>query len=75
MDEIAKAQEAAGDKPIDEKKALNWFTERKLRGAEALVESLESGETDLGVNAETQALVIGDFCIIFREKIRIFNVF
>lgn len=62
--EIAKAQEAAGDKPIDEKKSLNWFTERKLRGTEALVEALESGEAELGIEAETQALAIGDYAIV-----------
>jgi len=64
VEEIAKAKEAAGDEPIDEKKALNWVTERKLRGAEALVEALESGDADLGVAAETQALAIGDCAIV-----------
>ena len=64
VEEIAKAKEAAGGNPIDEKKALDWFTERKLRGAEALVEALESGETELGVAAETQALAIGDCAIV-----------
>ena len=62
--EIEKAQEAAGDEPIDEKKALSWTTERALRGAEALVEALESGDVDPGVAAETQALVMGDCAIV-----------
>lgn len=62
--EIEKAQKAAGDEPIDEKKALDWFTERTLRGAEALVEALESGDIDLGIEAETQALAVGDYAIV-----------
>ena len=64
VEEIKKAQEAAGDEPIDEKKALNWSTERTLRGAEDLVEALESGEVDMGIAAETQALAIGDCAIV-----------
>jgi len=61
--EIAQARQKAGDNPIDEKKALSWFTERSLRGAEALVEALESGDAELAIPAETQALAIGD-CVI-----------
>ena len=62
--ELTAARKAAGDKPVDEKKVLNWFTERALRGAEALVETLESGKTELGIPAETQALAIGDYAIV-----------
>jgi len=62
--EIAKAQESGGDKPVDEKKVLNWLTERTLRGTEALVKMLESGKADWGIPAETQALAIGDCAIV-----------
>jgi len=62
--EIAQAQKAAGDKPVDEKKALNWFTKRSLEGAQELVEEMESGEAEFAIPAETQALAIGDCAIV-----------
>ncbi len=62
--ELEKARQAAGDKPVDEDNALNWFTRRTLRGAKALVEALEKGEADFGIPAETQALAIGDCAIV-----------
>jgi neutral ceramidase len=49
---------------VDEEKVLNWFTARKLRGAKALVEELESGEANFTIPAETQALAIGDCAIV-----------
>jgi len=63
-EEIAKAKEKAGDNPIDEGKALNWFTARMLRGTEALVKALESGQAELAIPGETQALAIGDCAIV-----------
>ncbi len=63
-EELAKARQAAGGKPVDEKKALNWFTERTLRGVEELVEALERGDTDFTIPVEAQALAIGDCAIV-----------
>lgn len=62
--ELAEARHAAGDKPVDEKKALSWSTERTLRHAEALVEALQSGEAEFEIPVETQALAIGDCAIV-----------
>jgi hypothetical protein len=62
--EISKAKEAANGQPVDEEKALNWFTERSLRGAKALVEALEKDEAEFSIPAETQALAIGDYAIV-----------
>lgn len=63
-EEIAKARQAASGKPVDERKALNWFTARALKGAEELVKALEQGKTDLSIPVETQALAIGDCAIV-----------
>jgi len=63
-EELAKARQAAGGKPVDEKKALNWFTARTLRGTEELVEALERGDTDFTIPVEAQALAIGDCAIV-----------
>ncbi len=62
--EIARARQNAGEKPIDEKKVLNWFTARTLRGTKALVEALENGKASFTIPAETQALAIGDCAIV-----------
>lgn len=63
-EELAKAREAAGDKPVDDKKALSRSTERALRNAEELVKALESGQADFGISGEIQALAIGDCAIV-----------
>jgi len=63
-EELAKTRQAAGGEPVDERKALNWFTARTLRGTEALVEALERGETDFSIPVETQAIAIGDCAIV-----------
>ncbi len=63
-EELEKARQAAGGKPVDEKKALNWFTERTLRGTEELVEALERGEAEFTIPMEAQAIAIGDCAIV-----------
>lgn len=58
--ELAEKREKVGDKPV----SLDRSTERSLSGAEELVKMLESGDADLGVKGEIQALAIGDFAIV-----------
>jgi len=55
---------ANADKEMNEKKALNWFTQRELRDSEALVQALEKGEADLWLSGEIQALSIGNCAIV-----------
>jgi neutral ceramidase len=55
---------ANADKEMNEKKALNWFTQRELKDAEALVQTLEKGEAELWLSGEIQALAIGDCAIV-----------
>ena len=50
-EKLAKARDAADGKPVD-------------KNIEALVKALESGETDLKVSGEIQAIAIGDFAIV-----------
>lgn len=61
---LAKARAAAGDAPVDEHKAVDWFLQRRLRNAEALVEALARGETSFAIPLEAQALAIGDVAIV-----------
>lgn len=63
-EELEKARQAAGGKPVDEKKALNWFTARTLQGTEELVEALERGEAEFTIPMEAQALAIGDCAVV-----------
>jgi hypothetical protein len=58
--ELAAKKEKTGDKPV----SLDWSTERSLRGAEELIKVLESGDADMGVTGEIQAVAIGDFAIV-----------
>jgi len=62
--EIAEARRAAEGGPIDEEKALSWFTARQLRNAVELVEALERGESDFSIPLEAQALAIGKCAIV-----------
>jgi len=64
QEKLEEARKAADGKPVDEDRALDWFTRRNLQGAEDLVKALESGETVLGVSGEIQAIAIGDFAIV-----------
>jgi len=63
-EELAKARQEADGAPVDERKALSWFTARTLRGGRELVAALERGEADLTVPVEAQALAIGDCAIV-----------
>lgn len=63
-EELANARQEAGGAPVDEGKALSWFTARTLRGARELVAGLERGETDLTIPVEAQALALGDCAIV-----------
>jgi neutral ceramidase len=61
--EQAKEKFAAAKVALE--KQSNWFTQRDLRDAEALVQALEKGEmNDLFVSGEIQALAIGDCAIV-----------
>lgn len=62
-EELAKARDGANGKPVEDK-ALSWPTRRNLQEAEALVEALQNGETNLAVSGEIQAIAIGDFAIV-----------
>lgn len=60
----AKAGRFAGGRGLENVEVLNWATARAVERAEALVEALERGETDLAIPVETQALAIGDCAIV-----------
>ena len=53
---------ATGHKTVDE---LNdWYTQKRIRSAEKLVEVLESDDGEFSVPVETQVLAIGDCAIV-----------
>lgn len=61
---IAQARQQGTLDEANPEEALDWFTARRLRNGRALVEALEQGETDFGIDMVAQAIAIGDWALI-----------